>query len=174
MIYDTKMKDFKIRFAERKDTFLILNFIKELAEYENMSDEVIATVALLEENIFNQHKCEVIIGEYRDLPVAFALFFHNFSTFLGRPGIFLEDLFVKPEYRGLGVGSIFLAFLARLTIERGCGRLEWNCLDWNEPSIQFYRKMGSVPMDSWTTYRVHNEALQALASGYKQRLEIDE
>ncbi len=167
-IYDTEIKDFKIRFAERKDAALILTFIKELAEYENMSEEVVATAEILEKTIFDQQQCEVIIGEYKNIPVAFALFFHNFSTFLGRPGIFLEDLFVKPEYRGLGIGTILLAFLAKLTKDRSCGRLEWNCLDWNEPSIRFYKKLGAVPMDCWTTYRVHNDALNALASRWEK------
>ncbi len=171
--YDTEIKEFKIRFAERKDAALILTFIKELAEYENLSEEVVATDELLENTIFDQQKCEVIIGEYKNIPVAFALFFHNFSTFLGRPGIFLGDLFVKPEYRGLGIGTLLLAFLAKLTKERSCGRLEWNCLDWNEPSIQFYKKLGAVPMDSWTTYRVHNDALNALAARWELQEKIE-
>ncbi len=166
MKYATNLIDFTIRFAEKKDAALILTFIRELAEYEEMSEEVIATVELLEQTIFEQKKAEVIIGEYQERPVAFALFFHNFSTFLGKPGIYLEDLFVKPEMRGKGIGTLLLSFLAKLTRERGCGRLEWACLNWNEPSIQFYRQMGAVPMDLWTVYRVHNEALQNLASRF--------
>lgn len=166
MNHTTKLADFTIRFAERKDAALILAFIKELAEYENMSEEVVATAELLEKTIFEQQKAEVILGEYQGQPVAFALFFYNFSTFLGKPGIYLEDLYVKPEMRGKGIGTLLLSFLAKLTKERDCGRLEWACLDWNEPSIQFYRQMGAVPMDSWTVYRVHQEALQRLASRF--------
>jgi GNAT superfamily N-acetyltransferase len=166
MKYTTKLADFTIRFAEKKDATLILTFIKELAEYEKMSEEVVATVELLEQTIFEQQKAEVLIGEYQEKPVAFALFFHNFSTFLGKPGIYLEDLYVKPEMRGMGVGTLLLSFLAKLTTERDYGRLEWACLDWNEPSIQFYRQMGAVPMDLWTVYRVHGDALQKLASRF--------
>lgn len=156
-------RDFFIRFATPEDTALILRFIKELAEYEKMLDHVVATEEILKETIFNQKKAEVIIGEYQQEPVAFALFFHNFSTFLGKPGIYLEDLFVLPKVRGKGFGKALLSFLAKLALERDCKRLEWACLDWNLPSIQFYKNCGAVPMDQWTTYRLEGETLQAMA-----------
>lgn len=154
---------FSIRIAELEDTALVLNFIKELAVYENMLDEVVATEASLKEQLFEKKMAEVIIGEYKSEPVAFALFFPNFSTFLGKPGLYLEDLYIKPEMRGKGFGRRIFSFLAELTREREYGRLEWVCLDWNEPSIQFYKKMGAVPMDDWTTFRLQGQALNDLA-----------
>ncbi len=166
MLIDTRLSNFKLRFAEKNDASLILEFIKELAVYEKMLHEVVATEEILIESLFERKAAEVIIGEYNDEPVAFALFFHNFSTFLGRPGLYLEDLYVRPEMRGKGIGTIMLAFLAKLAVERNCGRLEWWCLDWNEPSIQFYKQMGAIPMDEWTVYRVHNEALDKLAEKF--------
>ncbi len=166
MVIDTKLDDFKLRFAEINDAALILEFIRELADYENMLPEVIATEEVLRESLFERKMAEVVIGEYKNRPVAFALFFHNFSTFLGRPGIYLEDLYVKPDMRGKGIGKMMLAFLAKLALERNCGRLEWWCLDWNEPSIQFYKQLGAVPMDEWTVYRVDDEALAELAGKF--------
>jgi GNAT superfamily N-acetyltransferase len=160
---DTKLEGFQLRFAEDKDTALILGFIRELAAYEKMSDDVIATEEVLRESLFERRAAEVVIGEYEGNPAGFALFFHNFSTFLGRPGIYLEDLYVRPEMRGKGLGKIMLSFLARLTVERKCGRLEWACLDWNEPSIRFYKNLGAVPMDEWTVYRVSDRALEELS-----------
>lgn len=151
------------RFAERKDTALILEFIKSLAEYENLSDEVVATPETLEEWIFDRQKAEVIFALEDGVEVGFSLFFHNFSTFLGRAGLYLEDLFVKPEYRGRGYGKGLLSQLAKIACERGCGRLEWVCLDWNKPSIDFYKSLGAVPMDDWTIYRVAGDTLTALA-----------
>lgn len=168
MTVDTKLNDFKLRFAEISDVSLILEFIKELANYEKMLHEVVATEEVLIESLFERKVAEVVIGEYKNKPVAFALFFYNFSTFLGRPGIYLEDLYVSPEMRGKGIGKIMLSFLAKLAIERNCGRLEWWCLDWNEPSIQFYKQMGAVPMDEWTVYRVHDEELDKLASKFDE------
>jgi len=162
-IIDTKLKDFKLRFAERKDASLILEFIRELADYENMLSEVLVTEQVLIESLFERKMAEVIIGEYKNKPVAFALFFHNFSTFIGKPGIYLEDLYVKPELRGMGLGKTILSFLAKLAVDRDCGRLEWWCLDWNESSIQFYKQMGAVPMDDWTVYRVTEDELDQLA-----------
>lgn len=159
MITNTGVKDFTIRFAEEKDTALILNFIRELADYEHMLDLVVATEDILADNLFKQKKAEVIIGEYQQEPVSFALFFHNFSTFLGKPGIYLEDLYVKPEMRGKGLGTAILSYLARLAKERNCGRFEWWCLDWNKPSIQFYKNIGAQPMDEWTVYRLEGEQL---------------
>jgi GNAT superfamily N-acetyltransferase len=158
------MDDFRIRFATIDDTALILDFIKELAAYEHMLQEVVATEELIRETVFRGNKAEVLIGEYQKEPVAFALFFHNYSTFLARPGIYLEDLYVKEAYRNMGFGKRILSYLAKLAQERGCGRLEWSCLDWNEPSIGFYKSIGSVPMDQWTVYRLQGEALEQLAA----------
>ncbi|HZX21693.1 MAG TPA: GNAT family N-acetyltransferase [Clostridia bacterium] len=159
--------NFKLRFAEEKDVPSIMQFIRELASYEKMLHEVVATEEILRESLFERKVAEVIIGEYEDEPVGFALFFHNFSTFLGRPGIYLEDLYVKPEMRGKGIGKLMLSFLGRLAVERGCGRLEWWCIDWNKPSIEFYKSIGAVPMDEWTVFRVCDDALVDLAEGYK-------
>lgn len=151
------------RRAEEKDAALILYFIKELAEYENMSDDVVATEELLREWIFEKNKAEVIFALADDEEVGFALFFHNFSTFLGRSGIYLEDLFVRPEFRGKGYGKGLLRELARIAVERGCGRLEWSCLDWNKPSIDFYVSLGAQPMDEWTVYRLAGDTLKNFA-----------
>ncbi|OJF92412.1 GNAT family N-acetyltransferase [Alkalibacterium sp. 20] len=155
-----------IRFAEQKDLSLILDLIKELAVYEKMLDEVVATEESLNENLFEKKMAEVIIGEYRNEPVAFALFFPNFSTFLGKPGLYLEDVYVKPEMRGIGIGRKLFTFLANLTRERNYGRLEWVCLDWNKPSIQFYKKMGAIPMDDWRTFSMQGNALENLADKF--------
>ncbi|MBU5483612.1 GNAT family N-acetyltransferase [Clostridium sp. MSJ-11] len=160
------MKNFNIRFAKEEDTKLILNFINGLAEYEELSNEVVATEETLKESLFIRKAAEVIIGEYEGIPVGFALFFHNFSTFIGKPGIYLEDLYIRPEMRGKGFGKKMLSFLGKLTIERDCGRLEWSCLDWNKPSIDFYKSMGSIPMDEWTVYRVTGDALEKLAGNF--------
>lgn len=162
-LIDTKINGYQLRFAEEKDVPLVLKFIKELADYEKLLHEVVATEEILQESLFQRKVAEVIIGEYKGIPVSFALFFHNFSTFLGRPGIYLEDLYVKPEMRGKGFGKVMLAYLAKLAVERNCGRLEWWCLDWNEPSIRFYKEMGAIPMDDWTVYRVCGNALHDLA-----------
>ncbi len=151
------------RNAERKDASLILRFIRELADYEHMLDEVKATEPMLEEWIFDKGKAEVIFAMEGETEVGFALFFHNFSTFLGRAGIYLEDLYVKPEYRGKGYGKGLLKRLASLAVERGCGRLEWWCLDWNRPGIEFYLSMGAQPMDDWTVYRICGDTLTQLA-----------
>jgi GNAT superfamily N-acetyltransferase len=151
------------RYADRQDLGLILEYIKELAEYEKLQDEVVATEEILEEWIFNQKKAEVILAQADGKEAGFILFFHNFSTFLGRAGIYLEDLFVRSEYRGSGVGKALLKKLASITVERDCGRLEWSCLDWNQKSIDFYRSMGAVSMDEWTVYRVTGDSLKELA-----------
>ena len=152
------------RRAERGDTGLILAFIRDLAEYEHMLDEVQATEELLEEWIFDKGKAEVIFVMHGEEEEGFALFFHNFSTFLGRAGIYLEDLFVKPPYRGFGYGKALLRELGRIAIERGCGRLEWACLDWNQPSIGFYLSLGATPLNEWTVYRMTGESLEELPS----------
>lgn len=151
------------RKAERNDTALVLQFIRELAEYEKMQDEVVADVDTLVEWIFDKEKAEVIFAVADGVEVGFALFFHNFSTFLGRAGIYLEDLYVKPEYRGKGIGKAILKKLASIAVERGCGRLEWCCLDWNRPSIDFYLSLGAKPMSEWTVYRVTGDTLNDLA-----------
>ena len=158
---------FSIRFAKREDTKLILKFIKQLAEYEKMSDEVVASEELLEQWIFDKQKAEVIFALEDGKEVGFALFFHNFSTFLGRAGIYLEDLFVEPQYRGKGYGKALLKKLASIAVERGCGRLEWWCLDRNKPSIDFYLSLGAQPMNDWTTYRITGDTLQNLAKEEK-------
>lgn len=147
----------------RCDTSKILYFIKALAAYEKMADEVVATEELLEKWLFDEGKAEVIFANSGDVEVGFALFFHNFSTFLGRAGIYLEDLYVMPEYRGMGYGKALLKQLARIAVERGCGRFEWWCLDWNKPSIDFYRSLGAVPMNDWTVYRLTGKTLENLA-----------
>lgn len=153
----------KFRYAEEKDVALILYFIRALAEYEKMLDEVVATEELLYQWLFKEKKAEVFFVMEDDKEVGFALFFYNFSTFLGRAGIYLEDLFVLPEYRGKGYGKAILKQLAKFAIERGCGRLEWACLDWNKPSIDFYLSLGAIPMEEWTTYRVTGDTLKKLS-----------
>ena len=157
------MPELTFRFAEERDCALILQFIQGLAEYERMADQVIATEALLQEWVFEKKKAEVLFACEDGREVGFALFFHNFSTFLGRAGIYLEDLFVLPEHRGKGFGKAILQQLAKIAVERGCGRLEWACLDWNRPSIDFYLSLGAAPMDEWTTYRLTGVTLQKLA-----------
>ncbi|MBQ3065384.1 MAG: GNAT family N-acetyltransferase [Clostridia bacterium] len=157
------MTNISFRYAREDDTALILQFIRELAEYEKMSDEVVATPSLLHEWIFEKKAAEVIFAMEGDAEVGFALFFHNFSTFVGRAGIYLEDLYVRPQYRGHGHGKNLIKTLARIALERGCGRLEWCCLNWNQLSIDFYRTLGAVPMDDWTTYRCAGETLRSLA-----------
>ena len=155
----------EFQFAVRSDTPEILSFIKALAEYEHMENDVVADVPTLEHWLFDERKAEVLFAVEDGVKVGFALFFHNFSTFLGRAGIYLEDLFVKPEYRGRGYGKGLLTKLAEIAVERGCGRLEWWCLDWNQPSIDFYKSMGAVPMDEWTTFRIAGKTLQKLGGG---------
>ena len=152
-----------VRFAGEEDVSRILFFIRRLAEYEKKADEVVATEELLREWIFRRRKAEVLFAVEDGKEVGFALFFHNFSTFLGRAGIYLEDLFVLPEYRGRGLGKGLMSALARIACERGCGRLEWSCLDWNRPSIDFYLSLGAKPLEDWTMYRVTGDTLRALA-----------
>lgn len=160
------MPETTIREASEEDVELILSFIRELAEYERLSHEVVTTGEDLRSSLFGGRPfAEVLIAERDETPAGFALFFHNFSTFLGKPGIYLEDLYVRPEFRGDGIGKQLLVRLARLAKERGCERLEWWVLDWNEPSIGFYKKLGAVPMDDWTVYRLTGGALDELASG---------
>ena len=157
------MPELTFRFAEERDCALILQFIQGLAEYERMADQVIATETLLQEWVFEKKKAEVLFACEDGKEIGFAVFFHNFSTFLGRAGIYLEDLFVLPEHRGKGFGKAILQQLAKIAVERDCGRLEWACLDWNRPSIDFYLSLGAAPMDEWTTYRLTGVTLQKLA-----------
>jgi GNAT superfamily N-acetyltransferase len=153
-----------IRPATVDDVPLILRFIRELAEYERLAHEVVATEELLRETLFGSRAyAEVVIGEVHGEPAGFALFFHNFSTFVGRPGIYLEDLYVRPELRGRGYGRTLLAHLASLAKQRNCGRVEWAVLTWNEPAIRFYQSLGARPNDQWIIYRLAGEALDALA-----------
>ncbi len=159
------MRDLKIRAATEVDVPQILGLIQDLAEYERLPHEVVATEDLLRDHLFGEHPAaEVLIGELDGEPAGFALFFHNFSTFLGRPGIYLEDLYVRPEHRGHGIGRALLIRLGQIAQERECGRLGWSVLDWNEPSIGFYKSLGAVPMDDWTVYRVTGDALDDLAA----------
>ena len=151
------------RFAQEADTPLILQFIRGLAEYEKMLELVVADEATLADQLFRQKNAEVIFAVEDGVEVGFALFFHNFSTFLGRSGLYLEDLFVLPEHRGKGYGKAILKKLANIALERGCGRMEWWCLDWNQPSIDFYLSLNAEPMGEWTTYRLAGETLKALA-----------
>ena len=156
--------DFTIREAVVEDAPLILSFIRELAEYEKLLHEVEIDLPILKKNLFGEKPyAYAIIGEYQSKPAGFALYFHNFSTFLGKPGIYLEDLYVKPQYRGKGLGKQLLSHLAKKAIEMDCGRLEWWVLNWNEPAIKFYQSIGAKPMDEWTVNRVTGEALKELA-----------
>ncbi len=157
------MAEITFRFAGPQDTGLILQFIRELAAYEKMLDQVIATEELLAEELFGKQHAEVLFALVDGQEVGFALFFHNFSTFLGRSGIYLEDLYVRPEHRGKGCGKGLLKKLAQLALERGCGRLEWACLNWNKPSIDFYLSTGAAPMDEWKVYRLTGESLVHMA-----------
>lgn len=152
------------RFAKREDTQLVLQFVKELAEYEGMLDQVVANEATMESWLFDKQKAEVIFALEDGKEVGFALFFHNFSTFLGKAGIYLEDLYVKPEFRGKGYGKGLITKLAAIAAERGCGRLEWWCLDWNKPSIEFYLSLGAQPMSDWTVYRITGDTLKQLGT----------
>ena len=164
-------QELTFRFAGEEDVGTVLFFIRELAEYEHLAGEVVATEALLREWIFEKGRAEVVFAMAEGKEVGFALFFHNFSTFLGRSGLYLEDLFVLPQYRGRGYGRAILEHLAFLAAKRGCGRLEWWCLDWNQPSIDFYLSLGAEPMQDWTVYRLAGDTLQNLARRGKDAAE---
>ena len=155
--------DLTFRFAVEQDTPLILEFIKELADYEHLLDQVVADEATLADQLFQKKNAEVLFALENGREVGFALFFHNFSTFLGRSGLYLEDLYVRPDCRGKGYGKAILQKLASIAVERGCGRLEWWCLDWNKPSIDFYLSLGAEPMSGWTVYRLTGDTLKNLA-----------
>ena len=161
--YDTSIYNLKIRETNEKDCELILSLIKEIAEYEKMSNEVIATEETLLEYIFKNNRAEVVILELDKNPIGYALFFYNFSTFVGRSGLYLEDIFIKKEFRGRGIGKEVFKFLARKAREEGCKRMEWVCLDWNEPSINFYKSLGAIPMDEWTIYRLNEKEIKKLS-----------
>jgi len=157
------MSTVRFRQAGPEDAGLILQFIRALAEYEQMADQVVATEELLRAQLFEKNAAKVIFAMEGEKEVGFALYFHNFSTFLGRAGLYLEDLFVLPEYRGRGYGKALLARLAAIAVEEGCGRMEWVCLDWNRPGIDFYKSKGAVPVDGWTIYRLTGDALTEFA-----------
>jgi len=157
------MPKFQIRPAKETEAGLILEFIKKLAVYEKCSDEVVADEATIYNSIFVEKAAEVVFAEEDGLVIGFALFFHNFSTFVGRKGLYLEDLFIIPEKRGLGYGKAILKYLANIAVERNCGRMEWICLDWNAPSLAFYRSIGAIPMDEWTVQRMTENVVKGFA-----------
>ena len=160
------MPDFEIRSAVIEDVPLILSFINKLADYEKLAHEVVVEEQSLRQTLFGPEKtAEVAIGYSHNLPVGFVIFFHNYSTFLGRPGLYIEDLFVDQSYRRQGFGTALLRYVAGLAVERNCGRLEWSVLNWNLPAINFYKKLGAVPMSDWTVFRVTGKSLNSLASG---------
>jgi GNAT superfamily N-acetyltransferase len=156
--------DYQFRMAERKDVGIVLSFIRALAEYEGMSDQVVATEELLEEQMFDREKAKALFVMEDGKEVGFALYFCNFSTFRGRAGLYLEDLYVYPEYRGKGYGKALLSKLAQMAADSGCERMEWWCLDWNRPSIEFYKSLGAIPMDEWTVYRLTGDELRKFGS----------
>lgn len=164
--YNTKIDGFVIRETSEVDCGLIHEFVLKLADYEKLLDDVVADESSVRDVLFERKIAEAVIGEYNGEPVAFAVFFHNYSTFIGKPGLYLEDLFVLPEKRGMGFGKTMLAFLASLAAERGCGRFEWACLDWNEPAINFYKSLGAVPMNEWTIFRLSGDKLKELVGRF--------
>lgn len=157
------MNNFNLRKATRKDSALILSFIKELAVYEKMLDTVTATEEIIEDSIYNKNGAEVLIAEENNIPIGFALYFYNFSTFVGKRGLYLEDIYLQPAFRGKGYGKIIFKELAKIAMENDCGRMEWVCLNWNKPSIDFYHKIGAFPMDEWSTYRLDKEGIENIA-----------
>lgn len=156
--------DLKIKFAEEKDIEIIFSFIKELAKYEKLQNEVTATKEMLREQLFEKKYAEVLLARLDNKVIGFALFFHNFSTFMGKSGLYLEDLFVKEDFRGKGYGKIILQFLAKLALERNCGRLEWSVLDWNQEAIDFYKSLGARMMDEWKVFRLTGTELKQLGN----------
>ena len=163
----TSQPGVRLRFAQPQDAALVLDFVRELAAFEQLAHEVVADEATLADSLFGDHPAaEVVIAEVDGEPAAFALFFHNYSTFLGRRGLYLEDLFVRPRFRGEGLGRLLMTYLARLAIERGCGRFEWWVLDWNADALGFYRDLGATGMDDWTVQRISGDALQRLAAQF--------
>lgn len=161
--YNTNIENLKIRETEEEDCKLILSLIHEIAKYEKMENEVIATEESLMESIFKNNRAEAVILELDEEPVGYAIYFYNFSTFIGRSGLYLEDIFIKKEYRGRGIGKEVFKFLGKKAREEGCKRMEWSCLNWNEPSIKFYKSLGAVPMDEWTVYRLTEQEIIKLS-----------
>lgn len=161
--YDTNIENLKIRETTEEDCSLILSLIKEIAEYEKMSDQVVATEESLKESIFENKRAEVVILELNEEAIGYALYFYNYSTFIGKSGLYLEDIFIKKEVRGKGIGKEVFKFLVKKAKEEGCKRMEWSCLDWNEPSIKFYKSLGAVPMDEWTVYRLTEKEINRLS-----------
>ena len=161
--YDTNIESLKIRETSEEDCIIILSIIKDIAEYEKMSDEVIATEESLRESIFKNKRAEVVILELDEKAIGYALYFYNFSTFIGKSGLYLEDIFIKKEARGKGIGKEVFKFLVKKAKEEGCKRMEWACLDWNEPSIKFYKSLGAIPMDDWTIYRLTEKEINRLS-----------
>ena len=163
---ETKLPDFYLRFATEQDVDTVLDFIKHIADYEKMSDQVQVTREILHQSLFVRHAAEAILAYEGDTVVGFAVFFENFSTFTGKPGLYLEDLFVLPEYRGKGYGKALLCFLAQLAVERACARMEWTCLNWNTPSLQFYQTLDARTMDEWTVHRLTGGTLERAAAQF--------
>jgi len=161
-----KKEVFTIRTAKKSDSVLILDFIKLLADYEKRLHEVVATEEDIRTTIFERKIAEAVIAEHKGQPAGFAIFFHNFSTFLGKPGIYIEDLFVNPEFRGKGLGKQLFSYIAGIAIDRNCGRVEWTVLTWNEPAINFYNKIGALPKSEWMLYKISGDALEKLASNH--------
>lgn len=168
MRYETTLDGFTIRTTTEKDTPLIYRFICELADYEGLLHEVKSTEEILRQSIFEEHACKVVIAEYKKEPIGFAMYFHNFSTFEGRPGLYLEDLYIDPAYRGKGFGKKLLQFLAHIAVEKNCKRFEWWCLDTNTPSIEFYKSLGAIPMDEWTVFRIDGDTLPKMAEAFSK------
>ena len=159
------VSEFHLREAQPGDEGLVLSFIRQLAEYENLLDQVEADEATLRHSLFERKAAHALIAEENGEPIGFALYFYNFSTFIGRPGLYIEDVFIRPEYRGKGYGKAIFRHLANVALKEGCGRMEWTCLDWNEPSLRFYRSMGAVPMEEWTVQRLSQAQLRKVAEG---------
>ena len=165
----TRIPELTLRFAEASDADLILRLIRELAEYEKLSHDVVVDVDTIRESLFGEGAvAEAVIAEYEGDAVGFAVFFHNFSTFVGRRGMYLEDLYVNPDFRGRGIGETLLSFVAKLAKDRGCGRIEWSVLDWNEPAVGFYKKLGARAMDDWTVFRLTGDGIARLAERFDQ------
>ncbi len=162
--YDTNIENLKIRETSEDDCSLILSLIKEIADYEKMSDQVIATEESLKESIFKNKRAEVVILELDEKTIGYALYFYNYSTFIGKSGLYLEDIFIKKEFRGKGIGKEVFKFLVKKAKEEGCKRMEWSCLNWNEPSIKFYKSLGATPMDEWTIYRLTEKEINRLST----------
>jgi GNAT superfamily N-acetyltransferase len=162
-IVETRIKGFTIRFANEDDAEIVFDMVKELAAYEQLTGSLEAREEIFRESLFQRGVAETLIGEYEGKPVGYAIFFHNFSSFMGRIGIFIEDIYVKTEMQGKGFGRAMFAYIAKLAVERKCGRLEWSCLDWNKSSIAFYEKMGARRLDEWSTYRLSGYALERIA-----------